>query len=364
MGKIWLNVNYTTESYLEGVKPSVQSSVMGVKHINQSSLLDMIYTAARAGAGILQVQVTPQPTPYSTILTEHEQGSTTPDGKNMYTLSVEKVEEYDYKGALLFVVGLLSIYGIAILFLIISLIMKSQGELELVDNLRDFEAMRRASHKTRPGPQHDQNFRESLRSFRESLRGSSASIPSAYHCNDSLPRRSFGQHKRGTIKDASIITPPLNRNIPRNAWKINSLQKTCSIDLDDDNDDDDDDDYQELAAITKPLHFSDDCSHNYIHKLKSSLTESETSFTDKSESNTTLVRKLRKQESIGKREEDSIIEEDEENADGDDNEDVERSKVENVEKNEFEKNPSHRKETFPLIRGALSKEFGSTEILV
>ena len=54
---------------------------------------------------------------------------------------------YDYKGALLFVVGLLCMYGLCILLLIISLIRKSRTELELVDHLRDFEAMRRASQK-------------------------------------------------------------------------------------------------------------------------------------------------------------------------------------------------------------------------
>ena len=54
---------------------------------------------------------------------------------------------YDYKGALMFVVGLLCMYGLCILLLIISLIRKSRTELELVDHLRDFEAMRRASQK-------------------------------------------------------------------------------------------------------------------------------------------------------------------------------------------------------------------------
>ncbi len=55
--------------------------------------------------------------------------------------------DYDYRGALLFVVGLLCMYGLCILLLIISLIRKSRTELELVDHLRDFEAMRRASQK-------------------------------------------------------------------------------------------------------------------------------------------------------------------------------------------------------------------------
>ena len=56
-------------------------------------------------------------------------------------------EQYDYKGALLFVVGLLSMYLFAILLLIVSLIVKSQRTLEVKDNLRDFEAMERASLK-------------------------------------------------------------------------------------------------------------------------------------------------------------------------------------------------------------------------
>ena len=56
-------------------------------------------------------------------------------------------EDYDYKGALLFVVGLMSLYGVAIFLLIISLIRKSRSELELKDHQRDFEAMKRASQK-------------------------------------------------------------------------------------------------------------------------------------------------------------------------------------------------------------------------
>ena len=59
----------------------------------------------------------------------------------------EYTEPYDYQGALLFVMGLLCVYGVAIFFLIISLIRKSRTELELVDHLRDFEAMRRASKR-------------------------------------------------------------------------------------------------------------------------------------------------------------------------------------------------------------------------
>lgn len=60
---------------------------------------------------------------------------------------LEEEDEYDYKGALLFVVGLLSLYGVAILLLIVSLIRKSRSALEVKDHLRDFEAMRRASQK-------------------------------------------------------------------------------------------------------------------------------------------------------------------------------------------------------------------------
>ena len=56
-------------------------------------------------------------------------------------------DEYDYMGALLFVVGLLSFYGVAILLLIVSLMRKSRSALEVKDHLRDFEAMRRASQK-------------------------------------------------------------------------------------------------------------------------------------------------------------------------------------------------------------------------
>ncbi len=63
------------------------------------------------------------------------------------TSGVLSVDDYDYHGALFFVVGLLSMYGLCILLLIISLIRKSRTELELFDHLRDFEAMRRASQK-------------------------------------------------------------------------------------------------------------------------------------------------------------------------------------------------------------------------
>lgn len=59
----------------------------------------------------------------------------------------EEEDEYDYKGALLFVVGLLSVYGVAILLLIVSLIRKSRSALEVKDHQRDFEAMKRASQK-------------------------------------------------------------------------------------------------------------------------------------------------------------------------------------------------------------------------
>ena len=56
-------------------------------------------------------------------------------------------EIYDYQGALLFVLGLLSIYGITILFLFISLIRKSRSEMEVVDHLHDFEAWQRHHQK-------------------------------------------------------------------------------------------------------------------------------------------------------------------------------------------------------------------------
>lgn len=59
----------------------------------------------------------------------------------------EAEDAYDYEGALLFVLGLLSIYGITILFLFISLIRKSRSEMEIVDNFRDFEAWQRANQK-------------------------------------------------------------------------------------------------------------------------------------------------------------------------------------------------------------------------
>ena len=65
-------------------------------------------------------------------------------------------DNYDYKGASLFVAGLLTIYGVVILLFIISLIRKSRTDLEVVDHLEDFEAIRRASQK--------QRNRDSLRS--------------------------------------------------------------------------------------------------------------------------------------------------------------------------------------------------------
>ena len=84
-------------------------------------------------------------------------------------------QEYDYMGASLFVTGILTVYGIAILLFIISLIRKSRAELELVDHLEDFEAIRRASLKRKT--------RDSLRSsFGESTPGNSLD-------DDSVPRR-------------------------------------------------------------------------------------------------------------------------------------------------------------------------------
>ena len=89
--------------------------------------------------------------------------------------SMVPLEDYDYKGALLFVMGLLSVYGLAILFLIISLIRKSRTELELVDHLQDFEAMQRATVKRRT--------RDSIRSSLGSTDGIVAPAPS---CSSSV----------------------------------------------------------------------------------------------------------------------------------------------------------------------------------
>lgn len=52
-------------------------------------------------------------------------------------------EKYDYKGAILFVFGLLIMYGSAILILVIAMIRRSRSELVVLDQLRDLEEMRK-----------------------------------------------------------------------------------------------------------------------------------------------------------------------------------------------------------------------------
>ena len=56
-------------------------------------------------------------------------------------------QRYDYVGASMFAAGLLTIYCLVLLLFIISLIRKSRSDLEVVDYLEDFKALRRASMK-------------------------------------------------------------------------------------------------------------------------------------------------------------------------------------------------------------------------
>ena len=60
---------------------------------------------------------------------------------------IRKEESYDYKGAILYVFGLLIMYGISIFLLIISLIRKARGEFEVIDYMRDLEEMRRETRR-------------------------------------------------------------------------------------------------------------------------------------------------------------------------------------------------------------------------
>ena len=62
------------------------------------------------------------------------------------------LEGYDTNGAILFVVGLLLMYGLGMFLLILSLVQKSRSELEgmqVIDHLRDLEEMRKAERKKR-----------------------------------------------------------------------------------------------------------------------------------------------------------------------------------------------------------------------
>ncbi len=59
------------------------------------------------------------------------------------------MDGYDYNGAILFVVGLLLMYGLGMFVLIVSLLHKSRSELEVIDHLRDLEEMRKVARKKR-----------------------------------------------------------------------------------------------------------------------------------------------------------------------------------------------------------------------
>ena len=62
--------------------------------------------------------------------------------------SEEFFDNYDHKGAILFVIGLVVFYGGAILILIIAMIRRSRTELDIADHLRDLEDIREKGRQT------------------------------------------------------------------------------------------------------------------------------------------------------------------------------------------------------------------------
>ena len=55
---------------------------------------------------------------------------------------------YDHRGAILFIMGLVVLYGGAILFLLLSMMHRSRAELEISDHLRDLDEIREKARQT------------------------------------------------------------------------------------------------------------------------------------------------------------------------------------------------------------------------
>lgn len=81
-------------------------------------------------------------------------------------------KQYDYKGAIFFVFGLLFIYISAILILVIAMIRRSRSELYLIDQLHDLEELRKKNR----APPKKRSSRWKLSSLTDRLSRKSSSV--------------------------------------------------------------------------------------------------------------------------------------------------------------------------------------------
>ena len=130
---------------------------------------------------------------------------------------------YDYMGASLFVTGLLTIYAIAILLFIISLIRKSRAELDIVDHLEDTEAVARASmkrHQRDSSPSRYDHSKPRVSIRRPSpCRESNLNSTDSEHSDAQDPWLLYGSDRRNSRHASQIVRYNSSRLLRKDPYK-------------------------------------------------------------------------------------------------------------------------------------------------